>query len=106
MTKILKFGVEYLAPPLFNTCLEEMGHEELDELGLPESLLNQIKGWDRIFQETFCDEYPPDSGFKTIDEIRIHNEEGLRLCAALQEFFTSRYTVEFVPLSYSCISNS
>lgn len=40
-----------------------------EDLGLPTSLCNQLRQWAACYELTFCDEYPPDSGFaSSIDE--------------------------------------
>jgi hypothetical protein len=99
MKKVLRFGVEYLCPPIFNPDPDQMGHEELDDLQLPEPLKVQIQRWDARFQETFHDDYPPDSGFETSEDVISHNSEGLMLCEALQNHFGPEYLIEFHPLS-------
>lgn len=60
----------------FLTC-KKMGH--IDDLPISNGLKDELFLWDKEYQATFNDDYPPDSGFSSIeDEIR-HKNVGLML---------------------------
>ncbi|KPC53156.1 hypothetical protein [Amantichitinum ursilacus] len=63
--KKLRFSNEYGVPPFFCPDAEAMGFMEASEPGISSQLSAEIESWDTIFQSTFHDDYPPDSGFKT-----------------------------------------
>jgi hypothetical protein len=96
MTKCLRFGVVYGAPPVFNPEIDEMGYVDLDDLHLPSKLLARIKKWNDEFQLTFFDDYPPDSGFKTTSDLEQHNSVGAELAELIQKELGSDVLIEFV----------
>lgn len=96
--KKFQFGVVYGAPPIFNPDLEKMGYVEISELKLPPSLANDINVWNQQFQETFCDDYPPDSGFDSIVRLEQHNVRGAELALLLQKELGCHALVQFIPL--------
>ena len=57
--KSFRFGAVYCAPPIFNADIDEMGYFEPSELGISAALLADIGDWNRAFQSTYCDAYPP-----------------------------------------------
>jgi hypothetical protein len=61
--KELRFGAVYGAPPIFDPDLDRMGHVEVSELNLPPPFIKDINVWNQEFQNTHCEDYPPDSGF-------------------------------------------
>ncbi len=96
--KYIKFGVEYGAPPFFNTDVDKMGHIDFDEMGLSNDLLSRIREWDNDFQNTFDENYPPDSGFKSENDVFLHNLEGKEISVLMQKELGKDFLVEFVPL--------
>ena len=94
----LRFGAVYGAPPIFNPALDEMGYVEPCELHLPPQLLAQLDDWNTEFQQTFSDDYPPDSGFKSKEERDRHNARGVELAVLLQRELGADVLIEFVPL--------
>lgn len=96
--KILRLGVVYGAPPIFDTDIESMGYVELSELCISPSLRAQLKEWNEDFQRTLSDDYPPDSGFKSDADRHRHNSRGERLAALLQLEVGQDIKIEFIPL--------
>jgi hypothetical protein len=75
----LRLVNEYLSPSLFFPDLEKMGHIDIDDLPISRGLKDELFLWDKEYQATFNDDYPPDSGFSSIeDEIR-HKNVGVML---------------------------
>lgn len=83
--KTLTFGATYGAPPFFCHDIEHMGHVELEEIPLTEALRMAIRDWDHLFQLTFCSDYPPDSGFRSIETEQEFNQQGCELFKKIKE---------------------
>ncbi len=96
--KELRFGAVYGAPPIFNPDLDRMGYVEVSELKLPPSLAKDINIWNQEFQKTFCEDYPPDSGFDSIASMEQHNAQGAELALLLQRALGRDALVQFIPL--------
>lgn len=101
--KIYRLSAEYCVPPIFNTDVDEMGPIAIAELNLSASLRDELEKWDLEFQQTFSDDYPPDSGFQSEDDQHRHNQRGAELAVLLQKELGPDVTVEFFPLE-SCVS--
>jgi len=97
--KELRLGAEYGASPMFDPNVEQMGHIAPSELGLPRSLIMDIEAWNQDFQSTYCDDYPPESGFSSPEQVCQHNCRGLELTRRIQEVLGSDWTIKFIPLS-------
>lgn len=95
--KNIRFGAVYTAPPMFCSDPDELGYIFPEELGLPESLIKDIYDWDLIFQKTFCDEYPPDSGFHSSQEVVSHNLVGKELAQRVEDVLG--VNVAFIPIA-------
>lgn len=95
----LELSAEFRVDPVFRSDPDEMGPVELSELRIPDSLAHRIRDWDDRFQSSFNPEYPPDSGFKSLDERESHNRDGKRLAEELQSALGNGYSVTFVPLA-------
>lgn len=96
--KKLRFGVVYSAPPFFNPGINEMGYVDISDLNLSPGLFLRLEKWNNEFQETFCDDYPPDSGFKKNDDLLAHNALGAELVDLIRNELGSSVSIEFVPL--------
>ncbi len=94
---ILRLAKEYMAGPLFCPDPERMGHVDIDELPISLALKSQILAWDCEYQETFNEDYPPDSGFSSPEAERKHVAEGARIAKSLQQELGEDYTVEYCP---------
>lgn len=96
--KLLRLGAVYGAPPVFNPEIDEMGYVDLDDLHLSMNLLARLEKWDSEFQQTFFDDYPPDSGFKTNADLARHNALGAELAELIGKELGPDVLIEFVPL--------
>jgi len=96
--KSIRLGVVYGAPPIFCADIDQMGYVEPDCLLLTPPLVADLKAWNQDFQATFCEDYPPDSGFQSEDERLEHNKRGVQLWLELQQELGANMFVEFIPL--------
>ncbi|QRX84370.1 hypothetical protein [Glaciimonas sp. PAMC28666] len=96
----LTLVAEYLTSPIFDHSVEHMGPVELSELPLSISLVKEIEEWDRIFQATLCQNYPPHSRFKIEEELQIFNEKGYQISIKLQQELKQKYEITYVPQSW------
>ncbi|CAA6806180.1 MAG: Unknown protein [uncultured Campylobacterales bacterium] len=85
MIKKIEFGVEFMAPPFFNPSSEEVGHLDFDEIPITEKLKQEIKEWDEVYQNTYNDEYPPDSCFKSKKQKQWFYKRGRELFEKLKQ---------------------
>jgi hypothetical protein len=97
--KSLRFGAVYGAPPIFNPDVDEMGYIELTKLHISPYLLMQLEEWNAAFQQTFFEDYPPDSGFKSEEDRDLHNKWGVILTTLLQRELGASVQIEFRPLN-------
>lgn len=95
--KIFRLGAVYGAPPIFNPDVDNMGYVELSDLHISSQLFTQIEEWNVEFQNTFSEDYPPDSGFKSEDDRNRHNERGTELAILLQQELGSSVRIDFIP---------
>ena len=69
----------------------------INEFSVSSSLKCKLDDWDNSFQNTFNEAYPPDSGFAHTEEASLFEEEGIKICKALQseigEFEIKYYSV-------------
>lgn len=97
--KELRFGAVYGAPPIFDPDLDRMGYVEASELDIPPSLTKDIEIWNLEFQKTFREDYPPDSGFDSLEKMAQHNAHGAELALLLQRALGEETVVRFIPLT-------
>jgi len=96
--KIFRLGAVYGAPPIFNPDVNAMGYMEPSDLRLSPNLLARLEEWNKEFQQTFSDDYPPDSGFISEDDRSRHNMRGAELATLIQRELGGDIRIEFVPL--------
>ncbi|WP_416050109.1 hypothetical protein [Cupriavidus basilensis] len=97
--KCIRLGAVYGASPIFCADIDKMGYVEPRSLPIAPSLVAAIKDWDQEFQQTFCEDYPPDSRFES-EEARVqHNVRGVQLWKRLQKELGAGTSVEFIPQS-------
>lgn len=96
--KTLRLSAVYGAPPIFNLDVDEMGYMEPSDLHLSSHLLARLEEWNKEFQQTFSDDYPPDSGFTSEDDRNRHNTCGAEIATLLQQELGTSVRIEFIPL--------
>ena len=94
----LRFGAEYGAPPIFNTSVDDMGHIDIEDLHISQQLSEMIINWDNQFQVTFNDDCPPESGFKSSEDLLKHNQYGKTLASLLEKELGDNVRIDFIPL--------
>ena len=94
-----RFMLEYLASPIFCDDIEEMGHVDIEELAISEKLKKAIEKWNNEFQMTFDDDYPPDSGFTSREQLNRHIQRGKVLVEELREELGAGYEILYVPIN-------
>jgi len=101
--RYIRFGVGYMAPPFFVSDVEEMGHIDTEDLDISEGLRERVIKWDAVFQNTFVDDSPQDSGFLSEQDLNKHNNEGAEIAELLRLELGSDVNVEFLPLNLDCV---
>jgi hypothetical protein len=91
----LRLAKEYLAPPIFCSDPEEMGHVDLEDLPISDDLRLAIKIWNDEYQATFDSEYPAGSGFDTPEAEKNHVEIGVKLAEKLHVELGKTYLIEY-----------
>ena len=84
MIKSLKMMADYGGMVLWHTGGKDVGPIDPDELPISNDLKRELYSWAEKYDQTLCKNYPPDSGFKSIEEENAFEEEGLRLFNALK----------------------
>lgn len=93
----LRLTNEYLAGPIFCPDPEGMGHIDVEDLPISMELKRAISDWDNEYQETFDDDYPPDSGFTSPDLEAAHKKQGVDLAKRLKKELGENYSIEYRP---------
>lgn len=96
--KQLKVNPEYGVSPLW--ILEDGGFfENVDitdeQLNLSNQLQKELLNWNSLFQNTFDESYPPDSGFKTDLLVKEFNRLGEQIKTMLLHEVSDDFEVVF-----------
>lgn len=97
--KVLRFQAGYMAPPFFDSDPETMGHIDVISLNLSKNLSSLIIKWDSEYQNTFNEDYPPDSKFPTPDLEKLHNARGVELTLLIQKELGNNFLINFYPVT-------
>ena len=93
----IRLAKEYLASPIFCPDVDTMGHVEVEDLPISKSLIKAINDWNAEYQSTYNDDYPPDSGFNTLEEDADHVSRGAVLAERLRAELGDSYFVQYEP---------
>ncbi|MEE9453302.1 MAG: hypothetical protein V3V13_02820 [Paracoccaceae bacterium] len=91
----LRLAKEYLTCPVFCPDPENMGHINLGDLPISDELRQELVEWNQQYQDTFNEEYPPDSGFSSLELEKTHVQQGAKLAKKLQINLGDTYSVEY-----------
>lgn len=91
----LRLANEFFAPPIFCSDPDKMGHVEVDDLPVSDSLKIALSAWDAEFQSTYNDSYPPDLGFQSPEIQLAHCKRGEELAKLLQAELGDMFMVEY-----------
>ncbi|HEV8269992.1 MAG TPA: hypothetical protein VGQ04_01735 [Chitinophagaceae bacterium] len=76
--KYLKLDPEYQCSPLWVSLDGEIYKNfEIDASPFDELLKNKIFNWAKNFEDTLNQDYPPDSGFKSVEEEEQFEQSGI-----------------------------
>lgn len=99
----IRFGVGYMAPPFFVSDVEKMGHVAIEDLDISEGLRERVIKWDAVFQNTFVDNSPQDSGFLSEQDLNGHNNEGEEIAELLRLKLGDEFSIDFLLLNLGCV---
>jgi hypothetical protein len=68
---------------------------QLPSIELPDRMRMDINHLDEIFQKTFCEDYPPDSGFASTAEEDTFWEAGNNLAVEISKHLPAEWQFEF-----------
>ncbi len=107
ITKIV-LSSEFMTSPIFkyekeDQVLKRLGFAErkasgpvdITSLPISDALKESISRWDQQFQDTFDNNYPPDSGFVSPNLRAAHINQGVQLAQWLQQELGKDYHVAF-----------
>lgn len=98
MQKIgVKISAAYMEEPIMIKDTDIYHHYETSSLPISKELVSLINVWDSDYKDTFDASYPPDSGFKTEEDLIHHNRRGEEICRLLQIELGEDYCVKFYP---------
>lgn len=101
--KTLKIMPEYGMYPIWITDSNGQPFENIspDELNIAESARQKLENWDMMFQNTFIEKCPPDSGFDSPELEAIFEKEGVEIWSLIKKDLFSKMNVVY----YSVIEN-
>ena len=97
MKKYVKLSPEFMCYPIWmeeENCLLPINHYELK---ISTELKQKIEAWDKQYQSTYVDDYPPDSKFETARDEKKFMERGYEIQKALQLELGNTYEVFYQP---------
>jgi len=74
---------------------------EIDSLELNDEIKERLLKWNRLFQLTYNDDYPPDSGFKTKTEEKEFEDQGFNVWKLILDIYKNKFHVSY----YSVLEN-
>jgi len=94
--KTLKIKAEYGCSPIW--IKEEGGIFEnilIDDegLSLPVEIMEVLKKWQDEYENTYDENYPPDSAFSSLDAEKLFNQNGVKIWNDLIEYFNGKFKV-------------
>jgi hypothetical protein len=98
--KTLTLWVSYEDAPIWCFDREAYGPCEAQDLLNNIELIDNINNWDKKFQDGFDRDYPPHSSKFNPEELKVFNEEGLRLAKELVQEIGYEYKIKYHTLSY------
>ena len=101
--EIIKIMPEYGMYPLWieKSKMEPFESIAIEDLKLSTSLMDKIKDWDNKFQNTYNENYPQNSGFKSQREKSLFEDNGIKIWKELQSELTNEIKVVY----YSVLEN-
>lgn len=94
--KTIKLANEFKCYPIWhvpNGPDDEFGPIDPHTLPISKKLLDAILKWDELFQNTYIEEYPPDSGFKDPAQAMSFIREGDRIFETLRKELVGKYRI-------------
>ena len=89
----VKLMPEFMCDPIWHDGGSEMGPISPFDLPISRSLAQAVSDWDKKYQETYNDSYPPDSGFSSLENEEAFYREGETLVGKLQKELGDNYRV-------------
>jgi hypothetical protein len=95
--KVIKIMPEYGTGLLWERKSKEEPFYNIapKELTLSTSLIKQLEDLDRMYQNTFNEDYPPDSGFPSQSAESIFEKKGIEIWEALKSELPSEINVVY-----------
>lgn len=96
--KAIKLMPDYNTFPLWHYEGEEVGAIDPIQLPLTGHLPERLTRWAKWYDTTLNQEYPPDSGFRSVGELIAFDKEGVLLWRDLRLALAKEYKVVFYSL--------
>ena len=90
----LKFAFEYGCYPVWQQCKDGLDNLETNSLPISKELKQAISALDDQYQDTFNENYPPDSKFKTEQEEKFFIRKRLELFKRLKAELPNKFTIK------------
>ena len=96
MSKTMKLMADYGCFPLWESRDDDpSGNVNPNDLLLSADLRSALARWSNLYDQTLNQDYPPDSGFRTVTEEDAFEIEGHRLWKELQSELGGEYKVVY-----------
>jgi hypothetical protein len=85
--EIIRIRPEYGTLPIWRKGPSDriFDNYEINRLKISSELRNEILDWNRLFQNTFQSDYPPDSTFHLLKIIEKFDSLGLEICQKMKQ---------------------
>lgn len=94
--KYLKLSPEYECSPLWVSLDEDLYENvRIDTSPFDEALKRRITNWSKIFENTLNQDYPPDSGFRTVKEEEDFEQAGFNIWNDIKQHYLTLYDMVF-----------
>jgi hypothetical protein len=106
MMRKLKLMTDYNCFPLWETVKDRLENIDPNSLKISEELKNSLYRWAEAFDATLNQDYPPDSGFATEEEVEKFEQEGRRIFNELKEQLKDEFVFSYYSQKDSKLYNS
>lgn len=91
--RAIKLMADYLSYPLWDASPGGYGDIDPKTLPISQVLQQQLIDWALTYDQTLDMDYPPDSGFESVEAVMAFNRTGAALASQLRQELGTEYTI-------------
>ena len=91
--RTIRVMADYGCYPLWEVSSDGLSNINPEELPISSTLKARLNLWSQKYEQTFDEEYPPDSGFSSLEEEEYFKTEGLLILNDLKLELASQFEI-------------